>query len=163
MYYLPPPPVKKKPKPPYRKPDAVKHLEQLMYEDDLRRHPSMKPEHMARRKLRDDTANGLTACIVSYAKLCGAFASRLNNTGIYRNGKFTRSTSRRGLPDVLITHDSMSLFVEVKVRKDRMSTWQQAVRDDQRQAGGIYFVAHDFESFKQWFDYLPATNEKERL
>lgn len=153
MYQLPPMPVKKKPRAPYRKPEAVKHLEQMLYEDDLRRHPSMKPEHMARRKHRDDTANGLTACILAYAKLNGAFASRLNNQGVFRNGKFTRSTARRGLPDILITgRDGRSIFTEVKVKKDRMSQWQKAVRDDQTQAGGLYYVAHNFSDFKAWFD-----------
>lgn len=153
MYLLPPLPVKRKPKAPYRKPDEVKHLEQLLYEDDLRRHPSMKPEYMAKRKLRDDTAGGLTQCIIAYARLTGAFASRLNNTGIYRNGKFTRSTARRGLPDVLITgRDGRSIFVEVKVKKDRMSEFQEAVRHDQTQAGGLYYTAHNFTDFKAWFD-----------
>ena len=125
MYELPPLPTKKKPRPPYRKPDAVKHLEQLLFEDDLRRHPSIKREYIARRKHRDDTANGLTACIVAYAKLNGAFASRLNNTGIYRNGKFTRSTARRGLPDVLVTLKGQSIFIEVKAKRDKMSQYQR--------------------------------------
>ena len=154
MYQLPPLPVKKKPKPPYRKPDAVRHLERMAFDEAQRKHPSIAPEHLAPRKYRDDTANGLTACIVAYAKLCGAFASRLNNTGIYRNGKYTRSTARRGLPDVLITRYGMSLFIEVKVRKDRMSTYQEAVRDDQQQAGGKYYTAHSFSDFKTWFDRL---------
>jgi hypothetical protein len=152
MYELPPLPTKKKPRPPYRKPDAVKHLEQLLFEDDLRRHPSIKREYIARRKHRDDTANGLTACIVAYAKLNGAFASRLNNTGIYRNGKFTRSTARRGLPDVLVTLKGQSIFIEVKAKRDKMSQYQEAVRDDQTQAGGLYYVAHNFTDFKAWFD-----------
>jgi len=156
MYELPPLVARKKPKAPYRKPDAVKHLEQLMYEDDLRRHPSMKPEHMARRKLRDDTANGLTAAIVAYAKLTGAFASRLNTTGIYdaKRKKYRHTTQRRGLPDVLITRNGMSLFIEVKAGRDRMSQWQEAVRDDQQQAGGIYFTARNFTDFKAWYDGL---------
>ena len=152
MYQLPPMPVKKKPRAPYRKPEAVKRLEQMLYEDDLRRHPSMKPQHMARRKHRDDTANGLTACIVAYAKLNGAVASRLNNTGIDRNGKFTRSTASRGLPDVLVTLNGMSLFIEVKVGRDKMSHYQEAVRDDQTAAGGLYYTAHNFADFKAWFD-----------
>jgi hypothetical protein len=40
MYQLPETKPRKKPKAPYRKPDAVKHLEQLLYEDDCRRHPA---------------------------------------------------------------------------------------------------------------------------
>jgi len=155
MYQLPPLPVRKKPKPAYKKPQAVKELEALDTAEAGRRHPSMKPEHLAKRLHRDDDSGGLTKCIVRYAQLCGCFASRLNNQGVYRNGKYTRSTSRRGLPDVLITgKNGVSIFCEVKVKKDRMSHYQEAVRDDQQQAGGLFYVASDFESFKRWFDNL---------
>lgn len=153
MYQLPPLPVKKKPRLPYKKPDAVKHLEQLLYEDDCRRHPSTDPRYIARRIMRDDTAGGLTQCIVKYVRLQGAFASRLNNTGVYRGGRYTRSTSRRGLPDILITgRNGRSIFVEVKAGRDRMSQWQKAVRNDQQQAGGLYYLARNFTDFKTWFD-----------
>lgn len=154
MYELPLLPVKKKPRPPYRKPEAVRLLEQLADDEAQRLHPSIDPRYLAPRKFRDDSAGQLTACIVQYAKLRGCFASRLNNTGIYRNGQYTRSTSRRGLPDVLITLNGMSLFIEVKVGRDRMSQHQERVRDDQHKAGGLYFVAHDFTDFKLWFDNL---------
>lgn len=154
MYQLPPLPVKKKSRPAYRKSAAVKELEHMADIDAAAKHPSIAPQHLAPRKFRDDSANSLTQCITSYAKLCGCFASRLNNTGIYRNGKYTRSTSRRGLPDVLITRNGQSLFIEVKTGRDRMSKYQEAVRDDQQKSGGLYFVAHDFSSFKQWFDNL---------
>lgn len=154
MYQLPEIKPRKKPKQAYRKPEAVRLLEQLADAEARRLHPNIAPEHLAPRKFRDDSANQLTACIVQYAKLKGCFASRLNNTGIFRNGKYTRSTSRRGLPDVIVTRDSMSLFIEVKVGRDRMSTFQEAVRDDQQRAGGLYFVAHDFTEFKEWFDGL---------
>lgn len=122
--------------------------------DAAAKHPSIAPQHLAPRKFRDDSANSLTQCITSYAKLCGCFASRLNNQGVYRNGKFTRSTARRGLPDVVVTLNGKSLFIEVKVGRDKMSQYQEAVRDDQQKSGGLYFVAHDFSSFKTFFDNL---------
>jgi len=154
VYQLPPLPVKKKPQPPYRKPDAVRELERMADAEVQKRYENVEAKYLCPRRFRDDDANSLTACIVAYAKLCGSFASRLNNTGIYRNGKYTRSTSRRGLPDVLITRNGQSLFIEVKTGRDRMSKYQEAVRDDQQKSGGLYFVAHDFSSFKQWFDNL---------
>jgi len=168
MYQLPEIKPRKKPKAPYRKPDAVKHLEQLLYEDDCRRHPSMKPEHMARRKHRDDTANGLTACVVAYAKLNGCFASRLNTTGVYdtKLRKFRHTTQRRGLPDVLITGpDGISIFAEIKVRKDRMSEHQERIREEQQQAGGIYLTINSFTQFYDWFNdkyAVPSVPPKKR-
>lgn len=153
MYQLPETKPRKKPKSPYRRPEKVKGLEQQYWEYDCRMHPSVDPKYIARRKMRDDTANGLTACVVAYAKLNGCFASRLNNTGIYRNGKYTRSTSRRGLPDILITgKGGQSIFVEVKAGRDRMSQHQERVRDDQQQAGGIYLTINSFTQFYDWFN-----------
>ena len=155
MYELPPLPVKKKPRSPYRKPEAVRLLEQLADDEARRLHPNIAPEHLAPRKFRDDGANQLTACIVQYAKLRGCFASRLNNTGIYRNGKYTRSTSRRGLPDILITGPAgLSIFVEVKINRDRMSQYQERVQQEQQQAGGLYYIARNFTEFKIWFDSI---------
>jgi hypothetical protein len=155
MYKLPPLPPKKTPKPFYHKSAAVKELELLANRQARLDHPGVDQKYLAPRTFRDDTANALTACIVRYAFLCGYFASRLNNTGIYRNGKYTRSTARRGLPDILITgKDGTSIFVEVKVKKDRMSEHQVRVRQEQERSGGMYFVASDFASFKTWFDTL---------
>lgn len=153
MYQLPPIPAKKKPRPAYKKPEAVRELERLADAEARRAHPNIKPEHLAPRKFRDDRAGSLTVCIVTFARLEGCFASRLNNTGIFRNGKYTRSTSRRGLPDVLITGpDGRSIFVEVKIGRDRMSEHQERVKDDQQQAGGLYFVARNFTEFVEWFN-----------
>lgn len=153
MYQLPEIPTRKKPKAPYRKPEAVRELEEALYLADCRKHPSIDGKYIARRKMRDDTSGGLTACIVAYAKLNGSFASRLNNTGIFRNGRYTRSTARRGLPDVLITApDGRSIFVEVKVGRDRMSEHQERVQQEQQQAGGIYLTIRTFAQFYDWYN-----------
>jgi hypothetical protein len=142
----------KRPWPICHKPEAVRDLES-MANDARRKHPSIHPHHLAPRLFRDDTANVLTACIVIYTRRTGVFASRLNNTGVCRNGRYTRSISRRGLPDVLVTGENgLSIFVEVKIKKDRKSHHQQVVRDDQTKAEDLYFVAHDFASLRQWFD-----------
>lgn len=155
MYQLPETKPRKKPKSPYRRPEKVKLLEQRRWEDDCRRHPSVDPKYIARRKMRDDTANGLTACVVAYAKLNGCFASRLNTTGVYdaKLKKFRHTTQRRGLPDVLITGpDGISIFAEIKVKKDRMSEYQERIREEQQQAGGIYLTINSFTQFYDWFN-----------
>ena len=154
MVNLPPIPPRKKPRPAYKKPEAVRELEQLADEQARRDHPSMRPEHLAPRKYRDDTANGLTKCINHYLKLKGAFSSRVNNQGVYRDGRYTRSTARRGLPDILATYKGKSLFIEIKIGKDAMSQHQKQVQQEQQASGGVYYVARNFTDFKQWFDEL---------
>lgn len=156
MYELPQFPERKPPRPAYRKSSAVIELERLANIEDRESHPSVDPKYLAPRKYRDDTANQLTACIVKYICLCGGFASRVNNTGTYRQklGRFTPSQSKKGLPDILATYRGQSLFVEVKIGRDTQSEHQRRVEQAQEQAGGFYYLARDFETFKKWFDNL---------
>jgi len=156
MYKLPLLPTKKKPRPAYHKPSAVKELEKLATDEAIRKYPSIDEKYIAPRQFRDDTANGLTRCIVKYISLRGGFASRVNNQGTYdpKRKKYRLSTARRGLPDVLATWRGQSLFIEVKIGRDRMSEHQAKVQQEQERSGGVYFVAPSFSEFKQWFDQL---------
>jgi len=139
---------------PYRKPDAVKVLEQLANDEARKKYPTMP--HLAPRTFKDDTANGLTSCITAYLRLQGAFVSRLNNQGVFdrRLNRYRPGTNRKGLPDVLATYKGKSLFIEVKCGADKMSIHQAKVMQEQTASGGKYFVATDFTSFKEWFDNL---------
>lgn len=140
----------------YRKSEAIKLLEQLATEEARQKHPNIDPVYLAPRLFRDDTANSLTASIVKYIALKGGFASRVNNAGVYNQklGKYLPATSRKGLPDILATYHGKSLFIEVKIGRDRMSDYQEKVKADQERSGGLYFIAHNFTEFKLWFDQL---------
>lgn len=72
-------------KPRYVKSEAVKALENLAFNEARRKHPTIPIHALAPRIYKDNTANGLTKCIVDYITLKGGFASRLNSTGIYKN------------------------------------------------------------------------------
>lgn len=151
------PEIKQKPrKQSYKKPEAVKQLERLAMDEARRLHPTMKPEHLAPRIFRDDKANGLTKCITAYLRLKGAFCSRLNNTGIFdrKLNRYRPGTSRKGLPDILATYKGKSLMIEVKAGRDRMSKFQERIRDEQHASGGIWYTARNFTDFKTWFDSL---------
>ena len=145
---------RKKPKPAYRKPEAVKELEQLADQEARRLHPTCP--HLAPRKFRDDKTSGLTVCITTYLRLKGAFVSRLNNTGIFdkRLNRYRPGTNRKGLPDVVCTYKSKSIFIEVKHGSDKLSEHQEKIRAEQVRSGGLFFVAHNFTDFKFWFDSI---------
>lgn len=156
MYQLPPLPVKKKPRPAYHQPDKVKETEQAIFEDDCRKHPNVDSKFIARRKLRDDTAGGLTKCVIFYITLKGGFCSRVNTTGIYdaKLKRYRYTTQKRGLADVIGTYQGKSLQVEVKVSRDKLSPQQEKIRDEQQRAGGLWYEARNFTDFKTWFDGL---------
>lgn len=158
------PETKKKHRPRYQKPESVKELERLADQAARVKYPTMPEKYFAPRKFRDDTANGLTKCITAYLRLKGTFVSRLNNTGIHdhRTGRYRPGTNRKGLPDIVCTYQGKSIFIEVKTGRDKLSKHQEQIRDEQKQSGGLYFIARDFTSFKRWFDegFLGVTHNK---
>jgi hypothetical protein len=147
---------RKSPRPPYKKPDSVRELERLANLEAIRLHPNIDPRYLAPRLFRDDKAGPLTACVVKYIELMGGWASRVNSTGIYDKNlqRFRTSTQKRGIADVIATYKGLSLQVEIKIGRDKMSEDQMKVQQQVQQAGGMYFVAHDFTEFKQWFDNI---------
>ena len=159
MYQLPEIPVKKRfttAKPAYKKPDSVRELETLATAEAIRTHPAVDPKYIAPRVYSDKTANSLTAAIVAYITLRGGMASRISVTGTWdkKLNKYRTSTMKRGLADVWATYHGMSIQVEVKKGRDVQSDDQIKVQQQQEQSGGFYYVAHDFTSFKQWFDTI---------
>jgi len=141
--------------PNYRKPAAIKYFENqhMAWYYSSKDIPGYA---QAKTSFRDDSANELTKLIIAFLKVKGAFATRLNSTGIYRNDlkKFVPNTQRKGMADVIATYHGKSLNIEIKVGKDRMSKHQQKVQKEIAAAGGHYFIARNFEEFKQWFETI---------
>ncbi len=68
----------------YQKPQAVKKLERLALEHFRREHPNFPEYAIAPQSYRDDTANGLTRCVVDFIRYNGGQAERINTTGMPR-------------------------------------------------------------------------------
>jgi hypothetical protein len=145
--------IKKQKKKPYKKPAAVKQLEDDYFTFQYQYKPNIPENIKVKDKLRDDTANGLTKCITTFLKIQGAFASRINTTGIYRAdlGKYVRNTQRSGIADIIATYKGLSFQIEVKIGKDKMSQEQLKIKNEFEQSGGYYYIAKDFTSFKNWW------------
>jgi hypothetical protein len=72
-----------KPRKSYRKPQAIKDFE-LEYKAWYYSSRNI-PEHVqSMTTFRDDSANELTKLIIAFLRVQGAFATRLNSTGVYR-------------------------------------------------------------------------------
>ena len=69
----------------YTKSSAVKYLESLADQAARKRYPSVP--YIAPRKYRDDTANGLTKCIIDFLQLSGHQAERISNTGRFLDNR----------------------------------------------------------------------------
>lgn len=159
---------KKPRKAPYRKPEAVKILEQMADDEQQRKHPNTPPKYLVKSKYRDDTANGLTKCIVDFIRLQGGQAERINTTGIPKDtrqqvtdilgrtrtiGSVTWRTGggTPGSADISATIRGRSVKIEIKIGRDRQSDEQRNYQTAIEAAGGLYFIARNFTEFVGWY------------
>ena len=161
----------------YKKSDAVKHLEQLANAEARAKFPEIPPECLAPRKYRDDSANGLTKCIIEFIRLNGGQAERVSNTGrrIDTRQSFVDVTGRQqtigstkwikgsgvnGTADISATIQGLSVKIEVKYGRDRQSEAQRLYQASIEQAGGIYVIAKTFEQFFDWYNSKFTDNDR---
>jgi len=154
---------------PYRKSFAVKQLEAMADEEARRNNPNTPPEWLAPRKYSDNSANGLTKCIIDFLKLSGWQAERINNTGwqidtrqtftdvtgrsrTIGSSKWIKGTGTNGTADISATIKGLSVKIEVKYGRDRQSDKQRAYQCQVQKAGGVYIVASTFEQFLNWYN-----------
>jgi hypothetical protein len=155
-------------KPRYTKPQAVKELEELADIENQRKHPHTPAKYLGKSKYRDDSANGLTRCIIDYIRLHGGQAERVNTMGVpidhRRQVTDVLGHSRRigsvewrkgggtvGSADISAVINGKAVKTEVKIGRDRQSEAQKAYQKQVEAAGGLYYVARDFTSFVQWY------------
>ena len=156
-------------KKPYRKPEAVKMLENVCFDEKVKRFRHTPPEMLVKQTFRDDSANGLTKCLLKYIHLRGGQAERSSTTGrvidsrttytdavgiIRTMGSFNwiQGSGTKGSADISATVKGRSVKIEVKIGKDRQSPAQVEYQRNIETAGGLYYTARDFTSFVQWFD-----------
>lgn len=99
-------------------------------------------------------ANILTSKIVLFLTDKGHFASRLNSTGILRNGQMTYGTQKNGLPDVVSVIHGRFVGFEVKVGDDRPSQDQLKRQVEIIKAGGLYHFVSSFKEFQNLYDLI---------
>lgn len=154
-------------------------LIQLKLEQVKQQYPNFPVHAIPVPKYTDKTANGLTKMIVDWINLNGYQAERINTTGtprIERGMKdevfnretfqkitWTPSGATKGSADISAVIMGLSVKVEVKIGKDRQSDAQKAYEEAVKKAGGIYYIAKDFDSFIGFYDDLISKLEKFRL
>lgn len=113
-------------------------------------------------------ANGLTQLIIKWLTWKGHYANRISTQGQasvakipkadlngrihhFEQIRWTKGNTKRGTPDITAILYGKSVWIEVKVGKDEMSKAQEKQQFDIQQAGGLYFVARDMQSFVDWY------------
>ena len=153
----------------YKKPEAVKRLEDALLAEKAKRYKLTEPDLLIRPDLTDKTANGLTKCIIQYVRLRGGQAERINTMGrpidrrkVYQDAvgltrsigsiEWVKGTGTNGSADISATIAGKSVKIEVKIGADRQSEAQKKYQADIERAGGLYVIAKDFTSFVEWYD-----------
>lgn len=149
------------------KSDAVKQLELDMWQCSIEMHPELKRHaeqtpygvaaYFPKPTYTDTTANGLTRCIIDFIMLRGWQAERVSIMGrpikqANGNYMFGKSHMTKGTADISATICGRSVKIEVKIGADRQSDAQRKYQADIERAGGMYYIAKDFESFVEWYN-----------
>jgi hypothetical protein len=158
-------PSKDNKKQPYRKSDAVKLLERLIFDSKRNRYPNIPVKYLNPVKFRDDTSNGLSNCIISFLKMCGHHAERTENEGrVINNRKLVTYTIGRtriiGSTKRIYTSDLKAVikgrFVAIEIKCSATHDQQSQAQKDYEKlvvaSGGMFFTASTFEGFFSWYN-----------
>jgi len=146
------------------KSEALRQLETLAFEQLRERYPRTPLQYLPRERFNDKTANQLTKSIITWLRLNGQFAERINTMGVPMDkrkmitdcigrkrqiGSLTwrKSTSTRGSADIHCLVNGRAIYIEVKANGDRMRPEQFEYQQQVEQAGGVYIIATSFEKF----------------
>ncbi|MCE3279693.1 MAG: hypothetical protein K0S44_1884 [Bacteroidetes bacterium] len=149
---------------------ALNELTMLYFKRKREQYPNFPIEYIAQPKYKDTSANGLTRCIVEFLNMSNHQAERISNAGRYIDqkktyidtlgikrtigtGKYIPGTGTNGTADISATINGKSVKVEVKIGRDKQSEDQENYQSAIEAAGGLYFVARDFESFHVWYNH----------
>jgi hypothetical protein len=158
----------------YTKSKSIKFLENLADQAARKRYPNVP--YVAPRKYRDDSANGLTKCIIDFLRLSGYQAERISNTGRFLdnrkvvtnilgqkhsigNSKWIPGTGTNGTADISATIYGRSVKIEVKINNDQQSKNQKSYQRFVEDAGGLYVIANSFEQFFEWYNLNFGSHE----
>ncbi|MFW6275426.1 MAG: hypothetical protein ACOC2M_02190 [bacterium] len=143
-------------------------MEKLDFE--FRYRNSNLPEYArSRNKFRDDTANGLTKCVLTFLKIHGKQGERVAPTGrmVDQTQKFTdtlgytrrigstkyiKSSMQPGSADISAIVNGRAIKIEVKMPGDRQSEKQKIYQTNVESAGGIYLIVRNFTDFVEWYE-----------
>ncbi len=95
----------------------------------------------------------IQSSILQYLKVKGIFNFRVNNGGIFREGRWTpSSTQTKGVPDIIVVKAGQFIGIEVKSEKGRLSPFQIAFKQRLEAQQGVYLVARSVRDVQTYFE-----------
>lgn len=127
-------------------------------------------------KYSDNSANGLTKCVIDFLNLSGHFAERHSNEGRVIDNRKTytdvigqtktigsvqrvKSNQVNGTSDIKATINGRMIAIEIKFGNDRQSEAQKKYQERVESAGGQYWIAKTFDQFyEKYCEYMENIN-----
>jgi hypothetical protein len=140
-----------------------------MMEQLKQKFPNMPEAYIPKTDWTDNSANALTKCVIAWIQFNGGQAERISSQGQYREGakiqvgsgimahtkqlpgKWTPGQSTKGTADISATIRGRSVKIEIK-QKDKQSEAQKQYQQAIENAGGVYIIVRDFDTFMVWYD-----------
>ena len=140
---------------------ALAELEELDQEAKKQKYPNVPDHCRAKTRHSEATANGLTKSVLTWLQLNGHYCSRIQSQGQWNQklGRFTKSTVRKGIGDVMAVIDGKTVMIEIKVGRDKLSPAQIKTQSDVERSGGIYWQIRTFDQFMTFYKLI--TNKVE--
>jgi hypothetical protein len=151
---------------------AIHILSDMKLKEVAKKYPNfpypVKPSY------NDKTANGLTKCIIDFLTLKGFQAERIANQGRFIEGesyvdvlgnkrqlpgKWIKGSGTNGTADISATISGRSVKIEVKIN-DKQTEAQKQYQKQIEQAGGVYIISKDFQSFYEWYQLKFEDHER---
>ena len=153
----------------------IEHLRALRLAKTIKSFPNVPEYALPKTEYNERSANGLTRCILDFLNLSGYQAERINTMGRMLDNrktytdvigrtktigstKYIPTTGTKGSADISATINGRSVKIEVKWKADRQSADQKAYQEQVERAGGVYYIAKDFDSFYAWFNEFIKQN-----
>jgi len=136
------------------------------------KYPSFPQHAIPSKTWSDNSANGLTRCVIDLINYEGYQAERISTQGTYvegakikvgenerqLKGKYIPTQGTKGSADISATIRGRSVKIEIKYGKDRQSDVQREYQESIERAGGIYIIVRNFDEFVEWFDLFIKNN-----
>lgn len=91
------------------------------------------------------SANSLTKALITFIRMNGGHANRINNISRKIKGKFVKSSTDPGVPDIIACIRGTYTGIEVKIGRDSQSPDQKEQQRRIQQSGGRYIIARDID------------------
>lgn len=152
---------------------SIVKLEERLFERERAKYPNIPIYAIVKPTREDRTANGLQRCIIDFLELEGWQAERINVTGrpIFKKmniggrevevlEKWITGQGTKGSADISATIEGRSVKIEVKVGNDFQRDEQKKYQIEIERAGGVYYIARNFETFTGWYNKNFIANGK---